>query len=153
MYNLRDAVEGDYDFLYNLNESTMKDNVIKTWGSWDEEFQRKYFKEYAQTLRYQIITLGDQRIGAVALSKKKDILTVDEIQILPEFQDKGIGTLILKGIIADAEKSNIPVELKVLKINHLAQKLYMRLGFSIIQESDTHNFMKRESNLTPHVCP
>lgn len=146
MYNLRDAEKGDHDFLYNLTKTTMKDNVIKTWGSWDEKFQRKFFMKYVKTLRYQIILLGDQSIGAVAYSKKKDIITVDEIQILPEFQNKGIGTMVLKSIIAEAEKSNVPIELRVLKINHLAQKLYKRLEFIVVQESDTHYLMRREPN-------
>ena len=146
MFNIRDAAEGDLDFICNVNKSAMKDYIIKIWGKWDDDSHRKFIAEYVQESKFKIITLGDQSVGAVAYSKEEDKIIINEIQILPEFQNKGIGTLVLKSIIAEAENLNIPVELKVLKINNLAQKLYTRLGFTIYKESDTHYFMKRESN-------
>ena len=50
----------------------------------------------------------------------------------------GIGTFLLKGIIALGK----PVRLQVLFENTEAANLYKRLGFQVVGESDTHFKMR-----------
>jgi len=79
----------------------------------------------------------------IILENKKDEILLKEIEINPEFQNKGIGTYIIQNIINDAKKQTKPVILYVLKVNP-AQKLYKELGFNIFKETDTHFIMKTE---------
>ena len=49
----------------------------------------------------------------------------------------GMGTALLKDLLAEAERAGKPVRLQVLKTNR-AIRLYARLGFAITGESPTH---------------
>jgi len=60
------------------------------------------------------------------------------IELLPKYQNQGIGTSLIKDLLSKAEKNNKPVYLQVLKSNINAQKLYKSLGFSKVEETETH---------------
>lgn len=53
----------------------------------------------------------------------------------PEFQRQGIGQQLLAGVLKQAQREDLAVELKVLK-NNPAKNLYLRLGFTIITGDD-----------------
>ena len=144
MYSLKFATQEDYDFIYNLNKTNMEDYVIETWGNWNEDFQRDFFSRYLQTLEFQIIVIKDKDVGIVAFSRNKTSINIDEIQLLPEYQSRGIGTLILSDIIASAQKAKIEITLRVLKVNYIAQKFYDKLGFEKIGDTETHFLLKRK---------
>ena len=55
-----------------------------------------------------------------------------------KYQNKGIGTQLIKDLILQANKSNQSIKLQVLKVNNQAQNPYTCLGFSIKNESETH---------------
>ena len=63
-----------------------------------------------------------------------------EIQIDKHHQKQGLGTKILKSIIQQAETNNQTIYLKVIQGNP-AERLYTRLGFTILAESATHKKM------------
>jgi len=144
MYSLKFVTQEDYDFIYNLNKTNMEDYVIETWGNWNEDFQRDFFSRYLQTLEFQIIVIKDKDVGIVAFSRNKISINIDEIQLLPEYQNRGIGTLILSDIIASAQKAKIEITLRVLKVNYIAQKFYDKLGFEKIGDTETHFLLRRK---------
>jgi ribosomal protein S18 acetylase RimI-like enzyme len=147
MYSLKMATQEDYDFIYNLNKTNMEDYVIETWGNWNENFQKDFFSRYLQTIEFQIIVIKNKNVGIVAFSRNKTSINIDEIQLLPEYQNKGIGTLILSDIIASAQKAKIEITLGVLKVNYIAQKFYDKLGFEKIGDTETHFLLRRKSIL------
>jgi ribosomal protein S18 acetylase RimI-like enzyme len=144
MYSLKMATQEDYDFIYNLNKTNMKDYVIETWGNWNENFQKDFFSRYLQTIEFQIIVIKDKYVGIVAFSRNKTSINIDEIQLLPEYQSRGIGTLILSDIIASAQKAKIEITIRVLKVNYIAQKFYDKLGFEKTGDTETHFLLKRK---------
>jgi ribosomal protein S18 acetylase RimI-like enzyme len=144
MYSLKMATQEDYDFIYNLNKTNMKDYVIETWGNWNENFQKDFFSRYLQTIEFQIIVIKNKSVGIVAFSRNKTSINIDEIQLLPEYQSRGIGTLILSDIIASAQKAKIEITIRVLKVNYIAQKFYDKLGFEKIGDTETHFLLKRK---------
>lgn len=146
MYNLKMATREDYNFIYDLNRINMEDYIIKTWGNWNEDFQREFFSRYFQTIEFQIIVVKDKNIGTIAFSRNEKSIIIDEIQILPEYQSKGIGTLIFSDIIANAQKEKIKIILRVLKVNYMAQKFYNRLGFEKVGDTETHFLLSKKPN-------
>jgi ribosomal protein S18 acetylase RimI-like enzyme len=66
---------------------------------------------------------------------------IDEIQIRPSDQGRGIGTHILSEIIAIAHTQHKPVSLSVALMNERALSFYQRLGFRELAQSDTHRHM------------
>ncbi|MDQ1274820.1 MAG: hypothetical protein QG610_392, partial [Euryarchaeota archaeon] len=146
MYNLKIAAQEDHDFIYNLKKATMKDYVIKTWGSWDEDLQRVLFSRELKAIEHQIIIINNKKVGIFAFSRNEASIIVDEIQILPEYQNKGTGTLIFSDIIANAQKEKIEITLRVLKVNSIAQRFYNKLGFEKIGDTETHYLLSKKPN-------
>lgn len=146
MYNLRFATNNDYDFLYNLLKVTLKQYYIETFGKWDDDIERAYFDKSFKKIEYQVITLNEQDIGCLVKKTNSNEIFIHEIQILPKYQNKGIGSMIITSIIEESEKLNIPVKLEVLKSNSKAIQLYRRMNFYKYGENESHIFMIREPN-------
>ena len=145
VYELRRAKKKDYNFLYCLLKSTMKQYYIETYGSWDEEVEKKYFGESFIKLRYQIIVYNGHDVGCLAITNNTVDIFINEIQILPQYQNNGIGRMILNSIIEDSERLKMPIKLDVLKSNKKALEFYKRIGFIKYGETESHNNMIRNT--------
>ena len=88
----RQANEEDKDFLFPLNETVYRSLVEKIIGSWDAKFQREYFDQKWEKAEYQIIEKDKIKVGTIWIEYKPDQHILKEIQILPKFQNQGIGT-------------------------------------------------------------
>lgn len=62
-------------------------------------------------------------------------IRIIDIAILPKFQRKGLGTSILNGFFERAKAIEQPITIHVESFNP-AMKLYMRLGFKKISETN-----------------
>jgi ribosomal protein S18 acetylase RimI-like enzyme len=127
----------DFEFLWSLNKLTFKTYVSQTWG-WNEDWQRKYFTENFNPDVGKILIFDNAEIGFFSVIEEENETFLVSILILPEFQRKGIGTKLIQDLIAKKTK---PIRLRVLKVNP-AQKLYKRLGFKQVSETETHLIMK-----------
>ena len=90
------------------------------------------FKDY-----YNII-IDDKIIGSVCIRDLENAKLLDEIYLEKEFRNKGIGTDIIRKII----ENNESVYLWVYKKNIKAVLLYKRLGFMIIDETESRYYME-----------
>lgn len=87
---------------------------------------------------YYNIVVDNKTIGCLLLTKKDDGKLLDEIYLEEEYRNRGIGTSILKEVIS----SNDIVYLWVYKENIQAISLYKKLGFIVIDETDSRYYMK-----------
>ena len=138
--DFRQATEEDFDFLFAMHIATMKVYVDQIWG-WDDAFQESLFRERYIPAQIQVITVDGKDIGMISLEERTDDVFLRVIEILPTHQGQGIATRIIQQIIDGAASKQKPVILSVLKVNP-AKGLYERLGFSVIEETDTHFIMK-----------
>jgi len=140
--NLRPGHEKDSKFIYMVKKTTLKHYIEQTWGSWDEKFQFSRHNENFISDGYQIIQFKGIDIGVQKIQEDNESVEIDIIEILPEYQNKGIGTQLLNNIINISTENNKFVSLQVLKANTRALKLYKHLGFHVINKNDTHLRMK-----------
>lgn len=82
-------------------------------------------------------------IYAIHITENKDLF-INEISILKEYQNKGIGKSILENQLNENREKGIRTVLQVFK-NNSAKELYEKLGFKIYGETFTHYQM--EDNL------
>lgn len=136
---LRSIKTEDYEFLWRLHNAALKIYVEKTWG-WNEDFQRKNFKENFNVENGQIVVVEGEDAGYFWTIEKENEILLASIRFLPEFQNRKIGTELIKRLIENSRK---PVKLQVLKANP-ARRLYEKLGFVIAGETETHFLMKLE---------
>ena len=137
----RSVVDKDSDFIYLLKKMTLKQYVEQTWGSWDEEFQVARHNQVFSPEKFEIIQYEGKDIGVLKTQENDESVEIDIIEILPKYQNKGIGSYIVQNIIDSTSQKHKSVSLQVLKVNTKAVKLYKHLGFSVNSETTTHFLM------------
>lgn len=138
MYTLRPATDDDFDFLFALHRSAMREYIDAIWG-WHEEWQAEYFLKKFDPSTRQIIVVDGIEAGVLVVEERPDEVYVGLIELLPAYQGQGIGTLIIAGLLADAHSRGLPLSLHVLRTNHPARRLYERLGLGVVEE-EAHRY-------------
>ena len=73
----------------------------------------------------------------MSIAESGDVCIIRELVILPEFQNRGIGSAILRASMDHAARRGMAVRLEALRENR-ALKLYERLGFREYGRNRTH---------------
>lgn len=142
-YTLRKARPEDIEWLYELNRKSFLEVVVRQFGQWDEDLQRQmFFSKWKQPRPARIIEAGAERIGVVILEQLEYYDWLHEIQISPSYQGQGLGTMLLRDLLADARSRSVPLRLQVLHSNQDAKRLYERIGFLEIQRLENHYLME-----------
>ena len=71
-----------------------------------------------------------------------DCVKVNQLFLLPEHQGKDIGRRCMLLIMEEARELDLPLRLRVMKVNPRALAFYRRLGFVRTGETDTHDLME-----------
>ena len=137
----RQVSVADYDFLFALRSETMGRYAEKIY-SWDEDTQEEYFRKTFKPKDMKIIQCAGTDVGMCYIVEEDDCYSIKRMEILPKYQNHGIGTKILKKILERADQQNKAVRLRVFKINP-AQRFYKRHGFQVIDETETHYQMEK----------
>jgi GNAT superfamily N-acetyltransferase len=125
----------DLEFARRTHHAAYHGVVVRQFGSWDREMQDRFFQQGWTRAPHQIVLLHGRSIGVISVENLDDHIFIHEIQILPEFQKKGIGSRILGDQLAKARQVGKLVKLKVLRGNE-ARRLYERYGFVCCEESE-----------------
>lgn len=133
------ASEEDLGFLLWLRKETMVEHYIKAGKEVSEQNLLSRIKDNFEHAK--IILQQEQKIGLLKVAENKTEIEIFQIQIAPDYQNKGIGSQIIQSILQEASAKEIPVKLSVLKVNK-AQTLYQNLGFAIYDENEYSYFMK-----------
>ena len=141
-WRFRDARESDRVFLFDLYRTTMKGIVTATWG-WDDDWQKADFDRRWQCYSTRVIESQSQPWGAVCLEWQPLALYLHELQLLPQHQNHGIGTEVLRALFAEADARSLPVSLSVVAANPRALALYQRLGFKVFKQDSPFIVMSR----------
>lgn len=87
---------------------------------------------------YSNIIVDNKIVGCILLKNNNNSKLLDEIYLEEEYRNKGIGTEIIKDIL----NNNDVVYLWVYKENEKAISLYKKLGFNVIEETESRYCMK-----------
>lgn len=143
-YRLISAVATDEPWLENLRRNVYQDLFQATWGGWDEERHLRHFSECIGRGHISIIQADGVRVGMVQILDQPDAVEVGEIQIQPTHQNRGIGTCVLRDVISAARDHRKTVRLSLGLKNEKALRLYQRMGFRLVTQSDPHSHMECE---------
>lgn len=135
-WRLRKATISDFGFIFRVYRATMKPYIEKIW-EWDDGAQRQHYEQSFSADDYQIIQLEDEDIGVLSMLPMEEYDFLARIEILPDYQNQGIGTAIMQSLIERAKAKKHPIMLRVFKINP-AHHLYERLGFQAMRQNEIH---------------
>jgi ribosomal protein S18 acetylase RimI-like enzyme len=139
---LRRATADDLEFLFTLLEAALGPYVEQTYGPWREDDQRRRFFATTRPETHEVVELGGRSIGCLKVERQTEQIKLQRVFLLPEHQSRGIGERLVRDLLDEARSAELPVRLRVFKVNQRAQRFYRRLGFSVTGETDTHVLMK-----------
>ena len=145
LFTLRPATSADYEWLWQLKRQTMRPYVEQTWGTWDEAAQEAFFRRNFSSETVQIIQVDDQNAGLLNVEQERGELFLANLQISPAWQNRGLGTAVIRTVLESARSLQQSVRLQVLRVNTAALRLYARLGFVAYHETPTHLLMRWRS--------
>lgn len=137
-YTLRKCTFDDVDFIFELKKLCLKWYIEIVYG-WDNAVQYEKTKnELIRNMDYmKIICVDNDVVGVTTFSKEDGCCCIGLTMIHPDYQNKGIGSAVIKDYIKLAEKENERIIIKTYKENP-ARDLYKRLGFKVYNEDDIH---------------
>jgi GNAT superfamily N-acetyltransferase len=141
LIKLISADESHYEFAYQVKKAAEGEYITAIWG-WNENVQRDFHDKEWKQKKPQIILYEGRSVGTLSVVENEDCIEFGRFFILPECQNMGIGTFLLRGVLNKADKLNRPVRLAHLR-NSPVGSLYKRHGFILLNENETHCFMER----------
>ena len=147
---LREIVAEDKEFLFAVYASTRADEMqLLDWQAAQKETflrmqfnaQHKYYTENYPGANFQVILMDNQPVGRLYTHRRENEIRIMDIALLPENRGRGIGSILLKKILAEAAMLNQTVTLHVERYNP-ALLFYERLGFCLVDDKGVYYFMK-----------
>jgi GNAT superfamily N-acetyltransferase len=83
-----------------------------------------------------VIEIDGERAGRLRMVQSGDHVELAGIQLLPAHQGHGIGTYLVEQFLAEARRAELVPRVSVERDNPDARRLYERLGFVPIGESE-----------------
>jgi len=109
---------------------------------WDEDEQQELHEKRFASQDFRIITVDGIDSGIMAVMISSDCVKLNQLFLLPEYQNRGIGKHCMLLLMEEARQLDLPIRIRVLKVNPKALAFYQRLGFDLSGEIDTHHLME-----------
>lgn len=138
----RPVLESDREFLWKLHCDSMRPHVEPIWG-WDESDQRARFDAGFRPTTIKILELHGAPVGMIEVFQLPMEWFLARMELIPSAQGQGTGTALLRQLCAEADAAGVPLRLQVL-VSNAAYRLYERLGFKVVETTDTHRRMIRQ---------
>ena len=153
---LREVTRDDDPFLLSLYASTRERELeLVQWGQeqkesfvrWQFDMQRREYDARFPEARYQVVLIDETPAGRVWVGEDDEQIRLLDIALLPEFQNRGAGTMLLKMLMDEAASAGKVLRHMVFVLNNEAHRFYERLGFVVIEELGAYKHMEWRKQL------
>ena len=103
--------------------------------------QHVWYQEHYQGATFDVILVDGVPAGRLYVHRRANEIRLVDITFLPEHRKGGLGTSILRDLMADGEAVGKPVTIHV-EVYNPALRLYERLGFKPIEERGPYLLME-----------
>jgi ribosomal protein S18 acetylase RimI-like enzyme len=150
---LRAATEADEDFLRAVFLSTRVDEFISAGLPLEQAesllanqfaIQRAYYRRHYPSGCFDVVTYQGNRVGRLYHDWSGDTAQLIDIALLPAQRGAGIGSHLMRGLVAEADRKRMPMRLYV-EFNNPGRALYHRLGFVSAGENGVYELMHRDA--------
>jgi ribosomal protein S18 acetylase RimI-like enzyme len=148
---LRPIAPDDAELLFSIYASTRAEEIAQVpWSDSQQaaflrqQFaaQDRYYREHYATERFQVVLADGAPAGRLYVERRPSELRIVDIALLPAFRGRGIGTALLRAVLAEGNADGLPVTIHVECFNP-ARRLYERLGFRTIKDKGVYLLMER----------
>ena len=128
--SFRNATLEDKDFYFLIRKTTIKPNIEK-YASWDEEKEYANITSKINIENDNIILHSGKEIGLFCFTEYDENFYLDTLNIIVEYQNRGLGTWIISCLKEQAKIKNKKIKLDTYQNNSKAIKFYLKNGFEI----------------------
>ena len=148
---LRPVAGDDRAFLIDLYASVREPELAHV--PWDDATRRAFvehqfsaqdthYREHYPGATLDVIEVDGEPAGRLYVHRGPSDIRIMDIALAPAFRGRGIGTGLLRMLIAEAEESGRKLSIHV-EMNNPARTLYERLGFRPAGEHGIYVLMER----------
>ncbi|RII13726.1 Acetyltransferase (GNAT) family protein [Streptomyces sp. YIM 130001] len=138
---LRPASAGDVEAVAALRAVVLRPDLERL-GRYDEHRVRRRLRDSFAPAHTQVIEVDGEFAGCVALRPAADAHWLEHFYLTPHLQGSGIGTSVLRELLARCDDHAVPVRLNVLR-GSPARRLYERHAFTVDSADPVDVFMSR----------
>ncbi|MEC5384725.1 GNAT family N-acetyltransferase [Uliginosibacterium sp. H3] len=135
----------DAEALVALRIEAMRESLERI-GRFDPVRARERFLNGFEPSLTRHIVLGGERVGFVVVKSLDDHLLLDHLYVLPAFQGRGIGALVLRQVCAEAATKRLPIRVGALH-ESASNRFYLRHGFVKVAEEEFDIYYLRDWQL------
>ncbi len=135
------VAEADFEPLLALRTDVMREQLERV-GRYTPERSRLMFRGHFDEPGTRLILHDGVRVGCVGFRKHDHEIRIDSFYLERRLHGSGLGTTILKALLAEADKAGLTVRLEVLN-GSPADRLYLRHGFVKRREDEIEGFYER----------
>jgi ribosomal protein S18 acetylase RimI-like enzyme len=129
-----------------LSQVTWAEGQRETFVRWQFDMQRREYDARFPDARYLLVVIDGQSAGRFWIGEDEEQIRLLDIALLPEFQKRGAGTLLLKELMKEAEDAKKFLRHMVFVLNDNAHRFYERLGFAVIEDVGAYKHMEWKSS-------
>ena len=145
MLTYKSATLDQVDELFRLMEADSSEYLQESLKTM--QMTRDQFAHLFRTVgEVYAIYQDDELAGFYWIEERGNILHLHGLILKPSFQGRGIGTQVLQMLVDRYQGKMDHVELGVHQSNERARKLYLRLGYEVVDfRSDVGYYIMRKS--------
>jgi GNAT superfamily N-acetyltransferase len=147
---VRPAQPGDEELLRAVYASTREGELAVV--NWDDaqkdafvrhQFaaQHRWYTERYEKASFDVIVVDGQAVGRLYVARWAEEIRVVDIAVLPDYRNRGIGSALLRDLMAEAAAVGKPLSIHVERFNP-AVRLYARLGFAPAGDAGVYLLMR-----------
>ena len=138
-FSLRPVAPPDEGFLLKLYAATRAEELARS--GWDTAQRDVFLRSQYQARRahyalqfpgaeHQVIVVNDHNAGSWMVWRAHEQIRLVNIELLPDHRNQGLGSALIRRLLAEGKAFRVPVRLSVRDDNPKAVRLYRHLGFS-----------------------
>jgi N-acetylglutamate synthase-like GNAT family acetyltransferase len=124
--------ERDFEPLLALRIEVMREHLERVFR-YKPSRARRIFREHFDEPGMRLILVGEETVGCVGFRRETDCVKIDSFYLARRLHNSGLGTTILKVLLAEADALKLPIRLEVLT-GSKADRFYRRAGFVKLRE-------------------
>jgi ribosomal protein S18 acetylase RimI-like enzyme len=149
-FELRPVELDDDELLFRVYASTRAEELAVV--PWDEaqkeaflraqfQAQNRWYREHYAGASFDAVLVDGEPCGRLYVYRGAAEIRIVDITLLPEHRGNGVGTSLLRGLLAEADAAGKCVSIHVERMNP-ALRLYERLGFSVVEDKGVYMLLE-----------
>lgn len=140
----------DLENLADIRVAAMRESLERV-GRFDEARARQRLRDQFNGPASRSIDLNGERVGFYCMTQEVDGFHLHNLYLLPGVSGQGLGSQVLRQLIARADAQNQPMHLVALRESD-ANRFYLRHGFVLVREDEWDLYYTRPAHSSHTVA-